>query len=381
MYKKHKISVIMPCRNEGGHLAVVIKRIPKWVDEIVVVSNKSTDNTVEEARRLGLTVYEDNRTVGGIGYGYAHITGIKKAKGDIIVGIDGDATYPIENLKAVIDHLDAEGLDFISCNRYPLQGGTKIPLKLQLGVIALNLETRLLYGVKIKDVLSGMWVFRKSVRSKLKLTMGDWNLSPEIKVNAATNPAIKFGEYSIIQHRREGETKQHYLATGFSHCMWLFRNRLRLAWSDAGFFRGHHYAVRFAVVGAIAFVFNYILLLLLHRFTGMNKIESEAVAMLFSVHLTFLLHDQWTYKGLRGNREYFWDIRKRYASYVLSNGFSAILTIVMFGVFAEFMPTLLALGIAAFVSMIWNFVVNKVVIWRKPNEQAAVAEYKEEAAN
>jgi putative flippase GtrA len=113
----------------------------------------------------------------------------------------------------------------------------------------------------------------------------------------------------------------------------------------------------------------------------MNKIESEAVAMLFSVHLTFLLHDQWTYKGLRGNREYFWDIRKRYASYVLSNGFSAILTIVMFGVFAEFMPTLLALGIAAFVSMIWNFVVNKVVIWRKPNEQAAVAEYKEEAAN
>jgi glycosyltransferase involved in cell wall biosynthesis len=213
MYKKHTISVIMPCRNEGAHLAVVIKRIPKWVDEIVVVSNKSTDNTVEVARKLGLTVYEENRTLGGIGYGYAHMTGIKKAKGDIIVGIDGDATYPIEDLATIIDHMDGKKLDFIACTRYPLQGDTKIPFKLQLGVQALNIATRVLYGVKLHDVLSGMWVFRKSIRSKLKLTMGDWNLSPEIKVNAAVSKAISFGEFPIVQHRREGETKQHYIKT------------------------------------------------------------------------------------------------------------------------------------------------------------------------
>lgn len=227
MYKRHTISVIMPCRNEGGHLATVIKRIPGWIDEIVVVSNKSTDNTVDEAKRLGLTVFEDNRTIGGIGYGYAHITGIENAKGKIIVGIDGDATYPIESLAEVIDHMIANDLDFVACNRYPLKDGTKIPLKLQLGVNLLNLEARLLYGVAIQDILSGMWVFKEHVRPHLGLTMGDWNLSPQIKVNAATHPKIRFGEYSIIQHRREGETKQHYMKTGISHALWLIKNRFK----------------------------------------------------------------------------------------------------------------------------------------------------------
>lgn len=228
MYKRRTVSVIMPCRNEGNHLAKVIKRIPSWVDEIVVVSNKSTDNTVEVAKSLGLTVYEDNRTLGGVGYGYAHMTGIENAKGDIIAGIDGDATYPIENLSEIADYLLDKDLDFVSCNRYPLQDGTKIPIKLQLGVGILNWQTRLLYGVKIKDILSGMWVFKKEIAPHLQLTMGDWNLSPQIKVNAATHPKIRFDEYSIVQHRREGETKQKYLSTGMSHFLWLLKNRVKI---------------------------------------------------------------------------------------------------------------------------------------------------------
>ena len=87
MYKRKKISVIMPCRNEGAHLSVVVKRIPSFIDEIIIVSNKSTDDTVKIGRKLGLTVYEDDRTIKGIGYGFAHMTGIKVATGDIIPGL------------------------------------------------------------------------------------------------------------------------------------------------------------------------------------------------------------------------------------------------------------------------------------------------------
>ena len=218
----------MPCRNEGAHLKDVIKRIPKFVDEIIIVSNKSTDDTVAIAKKLSLLVHEDNRTIKGIGYGFAHMTGIKAAGGDIIAGIDGDATYPIEDLGEIIEHLLREELDFISCNRYPVQAGTsKIPFKLRLGVKLLNIETRLLYRLKIKDVLSGMWIFRQEIKPHLNLTMGDWNLSPQIKINAATSKAIRFDEYSIAQHQRRGETKQRYFTTGLSHAVWLAVNRFR----------------------------------------------------------------------------------------------------------------------------------------------------------
>ena len=228
MYKKLKISVIMPCRNEGSHLDEVVKRIPKYVDEIIVVSNKSTDNTVEVAKQLGLKVIEDNRTLRGIGYGFALMTGIKEASGDIIACIDGDATYPIENLDKIINHLDYNKLDFISCNRYPIKDKkTKIPLKLKLGVMILNIEANILYMLNIKDILSGMWVFKKEIRSELNLTMGDWNLSPQIKINAAKNSSIRFDEYNISQHQRKGETKQNYFSTGLSHAIWIVSNRLR----------------------------------------------------------------------------------------------------------------------------------------------------------
>jgi glycosyltransferase involved in cell wall biosynthesis len=225
MYRNKRITLCLPCRNEAGHLKEVVKRIPKFVDEVIVISNKSKDNTVEVAKKLKLKALEDNRTIGGIGYGFAHMTGIENATGDIIVGADGDATYPIEDLAKVIDYLLDEKLDFVSCNRYPLQPGTKIPFKLRLGVNTLNTEVRLLHGIKINDILSGMWVFRKEVKNKLNLTMGDWNLSPQIKINAAKHPKIRFSEFSIAQHQRLGESHQAHYKTGFSHLWWIFRNR------------------------------------------------------------------------------------------------------------------------------------------------------------
>lgn len=217
----------MPCRNEAGHLEEVLARVPDFVDEVVVISNKSKDNTVEVAQKLGAVAVEDNRTISGIGYGFAHMTGISKASGDIIVGADGDGTYPLEDLKKIIDHMLEDNLDFISCNRYPLQDGTQIPFKLRLGVWLLNTEVRLLYGKKIQDILSGMWVFKGDIKDKLQLTMGEWNLSPQIKINAATNSDIAFGEFSIKQHIRMGESHQNYFETGFRHAMWILANRFR----------------------------------------------------------------------------------------------------------------------------------------------------------
>jgi glycosyltransferase involved in cell wall biosynthesis len=225
MYRGKTITVCLPCRNEAKNLKATVKRIPKFVDEIIVISNLSTDNTVAQAKKLGLKVVEDNRTKGGIGYGFAHMTGIKQATSDIIVGADGDATYPLEILDKVIDHLIDNDLDFVSCNRYPLQKGTKVSMPLRLGVWTLNKEVRFLYGLKINDILSGMWVFYRPIADKLNLSMGDWNICPQIKLNAAFHPDIEFGEYSIPQHRREGQSHQQYLRTGLSHMFWILKNR------------------------------------------------------------------------------------------------------------------------------------------------------------
>ncbi len=232
MYRNKKISLYLPCRNEAKHLDLVIGMIPKFVDEIIVVSNNSSDNTVMRARELGAQAIEDNRTYKGIGYGYAHMTGIEQATGDIIVTADADGTYPIDQLERIIDHFMDKGIQFLSCNRHPLHDETEMPFKLRLGVWILNTEARVLYGHKVKDILSGMWVMNADIRERLNLTMGDWNLSPEIKLNAIMDESIKFEEFHIKQHLRHGQSHQSHWKTGFSHLTWIAANRIVTLFGD-----------------------------------------------------------------------------------------------------------------------------------------------------
>jgi len=229
VYRGKKITVYFPCRNEGSHLASVLKEIPDFVDEIIVVSNCSTDNTVEVAKKLGVQVYTDDRVDShGIGYGFAHITAINKATGDILIPADGDCTYPIGKIAPILDFFIDNKMDFVSCNRYPLKTGTHIPFKLQLGVHILNLQIRILFNKKINDSLSGMWLMNSSIKNKLNLHEGGWNLSPEIKINALLNPEIKFGEYHISQNIREGSSHQKYFKTGINHLLWIFKRKFNM---------------------------------------------------------------------------------------------------------------------------------------------------------
>lgn len=111
---KQLIKVIIPAYNEQDSIANVIKDIPTIVDEIIVVSNNSTDNTETNAKNAGATVLQENRK----GYGYACLKGMeyiskKKSLPDIIVFLDGDySDYP-EQLTELIHPIVNENIDFV----------------------------------------------------------------------------------------------------------------------------------------------------------------------------------------------------------------------------------------------------------------------------
>ena len=111
---KSIIKVIIPAYNEQDAIANVINDIPEIVDEIIVISNNSTDSTEENAKNVGATVLKEHRK----GYGYACLKGMdyiaKNAKQpDIIVFLDGDySDYP-EQLTALIHPILKNNLDFV----------------------------------------------------------------------------------------------------------------------------------------------------------------------------------------------------------------------------------------------------------------------------
>ena len=112
--KNPRIKVIIPAFNEEDSIALVIKDIPEVVDEVIVVSNNSTDKTEENARKAGAKVLTETRK----GYGYACLKGMEYVahqaeKPDIIVFLDGDySDYP-EQLTKIIQPILQEDIDFV----------------------------------------------------------------------------------------------------------------------------------------------------------------------------------------------------------------------------------------------------------------------------
>lgn len=229
MIKNKKISLVVPCKNEARIIGPFIRRVPKYVDEILVIDNNSTDGTVREAKKAGATVIKEKRSVDGIGYGFAHQTGIARASGDYIIAVDGDDTYPVGSIKTIVSYMEKYDLDIVSCNRLPLVHKNAISLIRQLGIHLLNLEIRILYGKNMSDMLSGMWIGRREALKHLRLTSGDWNLSPELKLAAMTDKTIHFSEYHIRHFARSYEaSKQRIFATGIAHAWYIIKHRFTI---------------------------------------------------------------------------------------------------------------------------------------------------------
>jgi len=108
------IKVIIPAFNEEASIGLVITAIPKIVSEIIVISNNSTDNTIEVAKKAGATVLTETQK----GYGYACLKGMKyiseqTTKPDIIVFLDGDfSDYP-EELTKIVQPIIEDNTDFV----------------------------------------------------------------------------------------------------------------------------------------------------------------------------------------------------------------------------------------------------------------------------
>jgi glycosyltransferase involved in cell wall biosynthesis len=221
MYKGQSITVIIPCLNEEQGIEKVLRAMPDFVDEVIVVDNASTDATSVVAARLGAKVIrEDVR-----GYGRSYKRGFSFASGDLIITLDGDHSYPVDALSYLIEaflHLD---VDFLNASRFPARDRAAMSFKNKIGNLILSLAMSVLFFRWVRDSQSGMWVFRRSILEYMKLESDSMAFSEEIKVEALREPRIRFGEISILYSSRLGETKLNAWRDGFENLAFLFRKR------------------------------------------------------------------------------------------------------------------------------------------------------------
>jgi glycosyltransferase involved in cell wall biosynthesis len=224
LYKGQRITVIIPCLNEEQGIEQVLRRMPDFVDEVIVVDNGSTDRTSEVATSLGASVIrEDVR-----GYGRSYKTGFRRATGDLIVTLDGDHSYPPDAISYLIEAFLHLEVDFLNASRFPVRDRNAMSFKHKFGNWVLSLAMSILYFSWVRDSQSGMWVFRRSILAGMELLSNGMAFSEEIKIEALRDRQIRFAEISILYSSRLGEVKLNPWRDGIQNLWFLVRKRFRL---------------------------------------------------------------------------------------------------------------------------------------------------------
>jgi len=213
-----EISIILPCRNEEAALGYCLKQIKEVINKHqlsaeVIVSDSSSDDSSNIARRYGVRLIRHNKE----GYGNAYLEGLSCAKGKYIFTADADGTYDFNEIPGFISHLKS-GYDLVLGNR---MGGKIFPEAMPwhhkyLGNPTLSYFLRLFFREKIHDPQTGMRAIRRESLNKLNLQAGGMEFASEMLIKSFKNN-LKIKEIPINYYPRMGKSKLKSFRDGWRH--------------------------------------------------------------------------------------------------------------------------------------------------------------------
>ena len=158
------ISVIIPMYNEEKTIKNLIERFPNHRKyEIIIVDGGSTDNSINNIRKIknkDLKIIQQEKKQG---YGAAILRGLMYARGDVIVTIDSDGQHNPEEISMLIEPLIKEDADLVIGSRYLGSSSYKIPLHTRFGELVVKLCLKYLYGQNVGNNQSGFRAFKREL--------------------------------------------------------------------------------------------------------------------------------------------------------------------------------------------------------------------------
>jgi hypothetical protein len=161
------VSIVCACRNEQGHIAELIDRVPEFgvPTELIFVEGNSTDDTRGEIlRQIEAHPEQDIRFVPqtGKGKGDAVRTGFAAAKHDVLMILDGDLSVLPEDLPKFHRGLVEGRAELVNGSRlvYDMEPGAMRFLNM-IGNRAFARLLKWIMGQQVKDTLCGTKVLTK----------------------------------------------------------------------------------------------------------------------------------------------------------------------------------------------------------------------------
>jgi dolichol-phosphate mannosyltransferase len=228
------ISVVVPVYNEEAgidHLSERLETVRNvWPDralEFVFVNDGSADRTQAELERVfggrehcRIAAHDRNRGVGA-----AFRTGFAHAKGDIICTIDADCSYGPENLRLLVEVLEAEHADISVASPYHPDGKVDgVPAWRLVLSKACSHFYQAIAPVKLYTYTSVFRAYRRSVVESVVFEENGFVSAAEVLIRAAEK-GFKIVEVPMTLHARKiGTSKMKIARTIRQHLALMVRS-------------------------------------------------------------------------------------------------------------------------------------------------------------
>ena len=165
----HRITVVVPTRNEVENLRPVLEVAAPYADELLVVDGHSSDGTRELAETCGARVLLDE----GLGKGAALRLAMAQASGDILVFVDADGSHDPADIPALVKPIVDGVADHVSGSRM-LGGSDELHATLHqfvrlFGSQIITLSVNYTQNVRLTDCQNGFRAIRRDVALALDL--------------------------------------------------------------------------------------------------------------------------------------------------------------------------------------------------------------------
>jgi|SRR5271170_107688 len=241
-----RVSFVVPTLDESESIGHVLRTFREAAEaanasrfraapldwEMLVVDGGSTDGTAAIAEAEGARVIVERRK----GYGRAYKTGFAAARGEIIATADGDATYPVETIPALVQRVLEERIDFLTGNRMAYIDRRAMTTEHRIGNQVLNLFLDVGYhrflkqmpGGPLADSQSGFWVFRREILDRVHIDQDGMAFSEELKIEAIVR-GLHVVEVPIRYGERWGRPKLSSWRDGYRNLVFLAQKRFAVA--------------------------------------------------------------------------------------------------------------------------------------------------------
>jgi glycosyltransferase involved in cell wall biosynthesis len=240
--KVELVSVVIPTLNEAGNILEAVTTINRdlaYPKEIIVVDGNSTDGTIEIVKDASFCklIIEPRR-----GYGIALRTGMKRAKGNIIVMVDGDGTYEVRHINRLLSRMIEKDADMVLATRM-YDPNKAMGFLNFLGNKVITFAFDFFYSQFLSDSQSGFRAISHEAIDKVDLKQGDMAYATEMLIQFAREGYNMVEIPTTYKARKYGKTKLKPFKSGVEIFSIIFRGIL-----DAETFRtcyGHWKKNRF----------------------------------------------------------------------------------------------------------------------------------------